>query len=251
VSASRSSRRSARLAVSALFAGFAALTAVSACSAGQIAQTSNEIGAVPGANVNVGPSGTISLRDMVVVYNGPQGYPQGASAPLVVRIFNNGLTKLTLVKVSAGNAAASVVLVGGSLASPSTPPTPTATPSTTPSVTPSVTGKPSGSASATTRSSATPTATPSATATKPPGEANFTIDIAPASFALLVPGQGAYLQLTGLTSALIPGQSVPLTFTFADGTTGQALVPVGVPQAPQPRETLDHVDVNEVPAQQN
>ena len=55
------------------------------------------------------------------------------------------------------------------------------------------------------------------TEANPGGEESFSIDILPSSYALLVPGQGAYLQISGLSAALIPGQSVPLTFTFADG----------------------------------
>jgi hypothetical protein len=236
VSASRSSRRSARLAACALFASFAALAALSACSAGQLAQTSEEVPSVPGANVNVGPSGVVSLRNMVVVYNGPQGYPQGGSAPLVVRIFNSGPTKLTLVKVSAGDAASSVLLVGGTAAQSITAPTATATPTVGPSI------NPSGSATPTTTASAAPTPT----ATKPAGQASFAIDVAPVSYTFLVPGQGPFLQLTGLTSPLIPGGSVVITFSFSDGTTGTAHVPVGVPQNPQPRQTPQS-DVNEIP----
>ena len=231
MSASRSSRRSARLAASALFASFAALAALSACSAGQLAQTSEVVASVPGANVTVGPSGFVSLLDMVVVYNGPQGYPPGGSAPLVVRIVNNGPTKLTLVKVSAGDAASSVLLVGG------TAPTPAVT--STPTVGPSIT--PSGSATPTTTASAQPTPT----VTTPPGQSSFAVDVAPLSYTFLVPGQGPFLQLTGLTSQLIPGASVVVTFSFSDGTTGTAHVPVGVPQNPQPRQT-PQADVNEI-----
>jgi hypothetical protein len=240
VSASRSSRRSARLAACALFASFAALAALSACSAGQLAQTSEEVPSVPGANVNIGPSGVVSLRNMVVVYNGPQGYPQGGSAPLVVRIFNTGPTKLTLVKVSAGDAASSVLLVGGTAAQTSAAPPPAVT--STPTVGPSI--APSGSATPTTTASAS--ARPTPTVTGPAGQASFAIDVAPVSYTLLVPGQGPFLQLTGLTSPLIPGGSVVLTFSFSDGTTGTAHVPVGVPQDPQPRQTPQS-DVNEIP----
>lgn len=239
MSASRSSRRSARLAASALFAGFAVLTAVSACSAGQISQTSRQVAAVPGANLSIGDPATISLRDLVVVYDGPQGYPAGGSAPLVVRIFNDGPIAIKLVKVTAADAATSVVLVGG----------PVATPSPTPTAPVSSTGRANPSGSAVASGSNTPTAksapTPSPTVPKAAGQETYTIDIPAASYALLVPGQGTYLQLNGLKAALTPGQSVRLTFTFADGRTGTVEVPVGVPQDPQPRPT-GHADVNSV-----
>jgi copper(I)-binding protein len=235
VYASRSSRRSARLAASALFAGFAVLTAVPACSAGLIAQTSNEVPAVPGANLTIGDpatGNTIELLNMVVAYNGPQGYPAGGSAPLFIRLFNNGPTTVKLVKVTAGNAARTVILVGSAVATPPVAPTPTARATGTPS------GAPSGSA--------TPTPTAAPTVESPGGQETFSIDILPSSYALLVPGQGAYLQLSGLSAALIPGQSVPLTFTFSDGRSGEMAVPVGVPEKAQPRVT-ETVPVNQVP----
>jgi hypothetical protein len=243
VSASRSSRRRVRLAASALFVGVAALSAVTACSAGQIAQTAREVPAVPGANVDIaGPNGVVaSLRDMMVVYNGPQGYPQGGTAPLVIRIFNSGGSPVTLTKVEA-DAADSVTLIGGPQGTPSITPAPTFTsgsPSTSASASTSASGSPSGSASATgsASGSANPTGRSTPVPTRPAGSANFNIDVTPASYVLLVPGQGPYLQLNGLKSALMPGQSVKLTFTFSGGLTGSANIPMGVPQSDQPRAT--------------
>lgn len=222
MTASRSSRRSARLfAASALFAGAAVLVAVSACSAGQITQTSSQVSVVPGANANTGPGGLIAVRDVVVAYNG-QGYPQGGSAPLVARIFNGGPTSVKLVKVTADDAQ-SVVLLGG--------PEPTATPTPTPKATATGTPRASGSASGSPSAAAT-TAPP-----KPVGQTDFTIDIAPTGYALLVPGGGQYLQLTGLKRALFVGASVMVTFTFSDGSAATVSVPVTPPSAPQPRSS--------------
>lgn len=256
VSASRPSHR-VRLAATALFAGVAALGAVSACSAGQVSQTAREVPSVPGANADfVGPGGIVALRDMVVVYNGPQGYPQGGAAPMVIRIINNGTSTLTLTKVTAGDAADSVTLVGAAGATPTVTPVPTiSTTGATPSgsVLPSGSAIPSGSVlpsgSATPSGSALPSGSPSPSAvpTKPTGQTNFSIDITPASYVLLVPDQGPYLQLNGLKAPLIPGQSVTLTFTFAGGISGQATIPVGVPQFPQPRLTPVAPHVNEQP----
>jgi hypothetical protein len=211
-------RHRVRLAVCALSA--AVLTGLSACSAGQIAQTSQEVAAVSGSNVNccIAPSGgPIALRDLLVAYNGLQGYPVGGSAPLVVRVFNNGPLTVKLVKVTAPNWARSVVLVGGSQPTPA-PPTATA----------------SG-----TRAAA-PTPPPAAA-----GQENFALSIPSTEYALLVPGQGQYLQLTGLTQALAPGMSVRLQFTFETvgastdhpdyGGSVEVQVPVGVSGVPVPR----------------
>jgi hypothetical protein len=111
VTASRSSRR-ARL-CAALVTGAVALVAglaLASCSAGQITQTSSQVAAGPGANANLGP---VALRDLLIAYNAPDGYPQGGSAPLIVRIFNNGEKPVTLVTATAEGAAEKVLLVGG------------------------------------------------------------------------------------------------------------------------------------------
>jgi copper(I)-binding protein len=217
VTATRTRRRGARLfAVSALVAGLAAL---SACSAGQITQTSDQVSAVPGASGNTGPGGTIALRNALVPYNDPAGYPQGGNAPIIVRIFNSGLNPVTFVSAEAPDSAASVELVGGTVATQ----VPTTAPPS-PSIAASKSGSPSPSGSASASASASPS--PSA-APKPAGPTRFAVSIAPSGYALLVPGQGAYLQLTGLTQALTPGLLVKVTFTFEDGSAATLTLPVG------------------------
>ena len=204
-----SRRRALLVATSAFIACTAAVTLMSACSAGQLTQTGAQVPAVPGVNVNAGPNGEIALRDILIPYGGPQGYPQGGNAPLAVRIFNDGPRPIKLVRVSAGDAARAVLLVGGAAATqpaPASPPTGGPSPSPEPS----------------------PTAAPA-------GQETFSIEIRPADFELLVPGQGEYLQLMGLTRPVPPGTTVPLTFTFDDGTTVNVNVPLGVPTAPVPR----------------
>jgi len=225
VTASRSSRRSARLAaVSALFAGAAVLAAVSACSAGQITATSSEVAAVPGVNASAGPAGLIALRDLMVPYNA-QSYPPGGSAPLVVRIFNGGPGSIKLTRVTSPDADG-VLLVGG----PAPSPTPT----------PSATGKgsasPSAGASASARASASAAVT-TPPAPKPAGQATFSIAVASTGYALLVPGSGQYLQLTGLKRALSVGMSVQVTFSFDDGSSVTVVVPVTPPSDAQPRDS--------------
>jgi copper(I)-binding protein len=66
--------------------------------------------------------------------------------------------------------------------------------------------------------------------------------IAPSSYLLLVPGQGPYLRLVGLTQALTPGSSVEVTFTFAEAITVTVTVPFGLPTAPVPRTSADVPD---------
>jgi len=222
VTASRSSRRSARfVAASVLLAGAAALTLVSACSAGQLAQTSEEVAAVPGVNANAGPNGEIALRDLLIAYNGPQGYPQGGDAPLVVRIFNDLPQPVKLVRVTAEDAARAVVLVGGT---PVTTAAPTAA-AASPSAAPSPGATPPG---------ASPSPSPVAAAPTPIAQA-ISVEIASSSYQMLVPGQGGYLVLRGLTRPLGPGSSALVTFTFDDGSSVRVNVPFGVPMEAVPR----------------
>jgi copper(I)-binding protein len=206
VIASRSNRRSVRIAAAcALLGGSAAL---SACGAGLITQTAQQVPAIAGANAT-SPDGKIALRDVFVPYNSTAGYAAGAAAPVVVRIFNDREQAVRLVRVTA-EGAARVLLAGG--ASAGEAPTESATPD------------------ATARA-----ATPTPGAAQPAGQDNFTIDVAASSYALLVPGQGQYLWLVGLTQPLTPGQSISLTFTFDDGTRIDIDAPVGLPATPLPR----------------
>jgi copper(I)-binding protein len=167
----------------------------------------------------------------MVAYPDTAGYPVGGSAPLVVRIFNTGPTAVTLVGVEATDVAERVVVLGGA-----TKPAPAPTP--TPTAAPSASSTPSASASATASKSATPTPAPSATVVpRAVGDDKISVTVPAGGYALLVPGQGQYLQLSGLTKALLPGESVALTFRFSDGTTATVPVPVGLPTGSVPRGT--------------
>ncbi len=129
--ASRFSRHGVRLgAASALLVGVP--SCLSACSAGQITGTSVQVPPIQGVNADAGSGGTIALRNVLITYNGPGGYPRGGTAPLEVRIFNNGTQPVTLVRVTAGDAAAGVTLAGGPQAPPPEP-SPTPPPAESPS----------------------------------------------------------------------------------------------------------------------
>jgi copper(I)-binding protein len=199
-----------------------------------ITQTSTQVAPVPGVNADVGQVG---LRDVTIVYNGPAGYPAGADAPLVVRIFNNGSTPVTLVRVSA-ELATSVTLVGAAqVITPSQlPPVPTGTPAATPP--PATQTGPTATTSPETSPTPSPQPPPSPT-TPPPAAGPVSITIPPQSFVLLVPGEASsgFLQLNGLKQALVPGASTNVTFTFDDGSTTTLPVPLGPPGSPVPRGT--------------
>jgi copper(I)-binding protein len=219
-----------RLVVAAVAAGLGGAVALAGCSVGQVTQTSSQVAPVPGINAD---AGQVALRNLVIAYPGPGGYPAGSDAPLVVRLFNNGMTPITLVGVSAQKAA-SVTLVGTpEVVRPTeTPPPPTGTAPPEPTAT----GAPQSTATASPEPTALPTPTVAPT-TQPP-TTPVSITIPPQSFVLLVPGEASgHLRLNRLTEAITPGESTDVTFTFSDGSTATVPVPLAPPTREIPRAT--------------
>jgi copper(I)-binding protein len=205
--------------MAALAAGVGAVLGLTGCSAGQITQTASQVAPVPGADAE---AGEIALRNLLIQYR-PEGYAAGSDAPLVVRIFNNGMEPITLTGVTADKAAA-VNLVG-------TPAVVTPTESPTP---PPDVASPSPDASPTGEASPSPTPAPTTPAPQP-----VSVTIPPQSYVLLVPSEGdaGHLVLAGLTEAIVPGEFVTMTFTFDDGTTAVVPVPLAPPTDAVPRAT--------------
>jgi hypothetical protein len=212
----------------------AAALVAAACSAGQVAETARKAPSAPGANgqatvsASGAPAGTVSVRNVQVVYLDSVGYPQGGNAPLDVRIFNDTNSEVT-VEVSSP-AAASVVLTSGAAA-------PTRTPEPAESASPDA----SASAGASGSPQPSPTAEPSPGAAGEPAR----LTIPAGGFVVLNPNQERYLQLTGLTEKLPPGGSVPLVFDFGRGVTIKLNAPVGVPLTPLPRATPEEAAESE------
>jgi copper(I)-binding protein len=217
--------------MAALAAGVAAVLVLTGCSAGQITQTSTQVAPVPGADAN---AGEIALRNLLIQYR-PEGYPEGGDAPLVVRIFNNGMEPVTLTGVTADKAAA-VNLVGTpTVVTPTESPTaPPESASPSPQASPTVEGSPSPDASPSPTESPSPTATPTTPAPQP-----VSVTIPAQSYVLLVPSEGdvGHLVLAGLTEAITPGEFITVTFSFDDGTTAAVQVPLAPPTNEVPRAT--------------
>lgn len=178
------------------------------CSAGQIAETARKAPSVQGVNADAQLRdddgrivGSVAVRDVMVAYDGPEGYERGGAAPLEVRIFNDTPEAVTVRVASAGAQeesdqiiqAGSVVLRGGSDQSES----------------PSPTGAPA------------------------------TVEIPAGGFVVLTEESGRYLSLTGLRDRLLPGMSVPLSFQFSNGLELSVNAPVATPLAPAQRATPD------------
>jgi len=218
-----------------LLAGAAAVTALlaSGCSAGQIAETAEQVPAVPGANVDVSAfDGTLSVRNAMVVYHAG-GYEKDADAPVDLLIFNDTAKAVTLTVSSPS--AESVTLAAGAKGTPSPSVSPSASPTpTSASATPSATATPSGTPSATPTAEPTPSVEPT-----PPPAPPATVEIAAGSFAALTPAGGQFLQLIGLKDELKAGGTVELVFDFGGGVTKTLEVPVGVPLTPVPRASAE------------
>lgn len=216
----RGARRAA-----AMLTGTAAATTLllSGCGAGQIAETAAKVPTSVGVNAQ-SPDNNFKVRNLSIDYPSVEGYRTGDNAPLNVALYNDSGQPVT-VKITPEGARA-VVLTG-----PSAPPTPGGTTSASPSpATTSGSPEPGGSASATPsgEASASPTPTPT-----PTPEAAAEIQIPAGGFVVLNKAVGSWLQLAGLTEALSPGASVPLTFDFS-GTKVQVDAPVAVPLTPAP-----------------
>jgi copper(I)-binding protein len=178
------------------------LLAGAGCGAGQISQTADIVPAVPGANSTATPGGdaSIQLRNALIAYPGLDGYRAGAAAPLELSVFNTGDDPVTLVQVTT-EAARSVTL------ETNLPPS----------------ASPSGSASA--------TASPSAPASAN-GRVRVTVPVG--GYVTLTRSAGTWLQLTGLTKDLRPGEAASVRFTFDNGASYTLDVPMGMPTQPAP-----------------
>lgn len=226
-----------------------ALLAVAGCGAGQQAQTARQVSAVPGVSGSVPApgGGRVQLLNVSFDYPGPGGYQQGQAAPLSLRITNEGTRPVTLVRVDAGDAATGAAVVtgaptpSGSVAAPSTPAPTSPSPGMTqgggiqtPPAGPSA-GQPANPSQ-----NPPPIAIPQpSTAPTPAGGSGgqLSVVVPPAGIVQLTRDSGSYLQLTGLTRNLPPGEVVPVTFTFDTGGTVTLPVPVGVPESPPNRPT--------------
>lgn len=265
MSSRQSGRSISRRRLVSAVVGVTALAAaglLAGCGAGQIAETADIVPAVPGANFDLKiDGGVISIRNATIDYPGSEGYKSGDNAPLTLRIINGTTSPVTLTGATATVAnstadAGKVVMVGEapSAAASAESPVPATLPATrNPTPTPKSSGKGHSAApSASPSPAASPTESPSAAG--PAGSATINVKIPGAPDGLIILSQansgGTYLEITGLTTPLLPAQTLRLvlTFTLADGSTvqlgnsnvasQQLLVPVAVPESPQPRSPL-------------
>jgi hypothetical protein len=227
----------------ALVAGAATVAAVAlvGCSAGQVAETSLKRPSNMGVNQD-NSDHSVAIRNLAVIYNGPEGYPAGSSAPLQLGIYNQTTQPVTVLVSSPPPAPGttdngvvsgrSVVLVGGT---PSTPSTAIPEPSGSRDVAvPDTSGGPSGSVE---QPSGQPSASGSASAAPADSIAGpARITVGPLGSVTFLPGDKESLQVVGLTGKLLPGMSLNLIFEFSNGAQPLTLqAPVGTPASPASR----------------
>ncbi|MEN3264355.1 MAG: hypothetical protein V7646_1249 [Pseudonocardia sp.] len=192
----------------------AAALALTGCGAGQLAQTSEQVASVDGANVMVG---AISIGDAVIEFRAPQGssvYPIGGSAPLQMTIVNVGAQADRLV--SATSPVATSAQISGKVEIPAGQallvqgaPTAGAAPGAGAPAAPGPTTAPAQPTS--------PAATPSPAAEPGAGEASIV--------------------LTGLRTEIQAGLTYPVVLTFERAGQVSFNVPVSNPAGPRSAPT--------------
>jgi copper(I)-binding protein len=209
--------------------GIGAALVVSGCSAGQITQTDTQ---VPAVNGSMGTVKQIAVRDVQLAFPAGKTYfSKGDSASLLVTIANSGQADDKLVTVSSPEFGSGAQIVGDAtipgfhaISATATAVTPVTT-TTSPTVT-STTG------TATTGTSTTGTST---TGTSTTGTGTSTSATTTTTSAPALPVGSIRIQLVGLTAdKLIPGQTVKVTFTFAN--SGDLTLNVPIAASPQPRD---------------
>jgi copper(I)-binding protein len=194
---------------------------LAACSAGQVNQTALQVRDKVGTTVSVGK---LTLREVELAYPSSGRYDVGSDAVLQMAIVNESPQADTLVSIR--SPAFQGVRVSGTGSQVSASLGPTAAPSQ--STASSGAGTTAGTSAAGTSAAGT-TAT-GTTATGTTGAAGASQSVAQPSQApsydthIPIPGDSAvylgqnapHVTLVGLTQAVTPAQSLPVTFTFRD-----------------------------------
>jgi copper(I)-binding protein len=211
--------------------GIGAALVVSGCSAGQITQTSTQ---VPAVNGSMGTVKQIAVRDVRLAFPAGKTYfSKGESASLLVTIANSGQTDDRLVTVSSPQFGSGAQIVGDATIpgfhAISATETAVAPVTTTSATATSTTGTSTTGTSAT-GTSTTGTSTTGTSTTGTSTSASATTTSAPA-----LPVGSIRILLVGLTAdKLLPGQTVQVTFTFAN--SGDLTLNVPIAASPHPRD---------------
>jgi copper(I)-binding protein len=202
----------------------AALLALGGCAAGQHAQTAAVVPAVDGVAAN---AGHVALRAVTVAPPDDKSYPAGGDATMQMVIVNDSTVDDRLTGVS--TPVATEVRFFANMTDATFVPLPSPDTGTG-----TGTGTPTGTATPTDTSAAPSTPAETAPRTIP------SIEL-PAGQAVSI-GYSPNLpviQLHGLTKALFPAQTFPITFTFARGGSVTFVIAVHLAPGPATTPTID------------
>lgn len=212
--------------------GIGAAILVSGCSAGQITQTDTQ---VPAVNGSMGTVKQIAVRDVQLAFPAGKTYfSKGESASLLLTIANSGDATDKLVAVSSPQFGSGAQIVGDAsipgfhaISATATAVTPVSTTSPTATST-------TGTSTTGTSTTGTSTTGASTTGTSTTGTSTSTT-VTTTTSAPELPVGSIQIQLVGLTAdKLLPGQTVQVTFTFANA--GDLTLNVPIAATPHPRD---------------
>lgn len=212
--------------------GIGAAVLASGCSAGQITQTDTQ---VPAVNGSMGTVKQIAVRDVQLAFPAGKTYfSKGESASLLLTIANSGDATDKLVAVSSPQFGSGAQIVGDAsipgfhaISATATAVTPVSTTSTTATST-------TGTSTTGTSTTGTSTTGTSTTGTSTTGTSASTT-VTTTTSAPELPIGSIQIQLVGLTAdKLLPGQTVQVTFTFANA--GDLTLNVPIAATPHPRD---------------
>jgi copper(I)-binding protein len=204
----------------------AALGVLTGCAAGQQAQTAHETPSIDGVNADSGLLGIraagIAAPEIAAIH------PAGSSVDLQLVIVNNGEATDTLTQVSSPGAGPALIGLNGPVGTGQASPTGSASAGPSATVSGSASATPSASASSPTASPTSSTGTSEQVPIPPRGLVQVGYSVT-----------GATITLTKLAAPIGPSQILPVTFTFASGTTITADLPVKLTSSPAPAPTVN------------
>jgi len=231
-SETRKRRGSLRRLGAGLVASAAAAALLTGCAAGQVAQTVDQYPVVDGA---AGNAGQLLIRNAgIAPPSGINGYAKGGTATLQLVVVNGTNKDDQLVSASSPVAGGVVLSAAGlpegiSAATSSESASVSLSPSSTVTGTPAAKGSASGARTSASRSA--PAASGAGTGTPIEVRADQVVQV---GFSVVGPN----IVLTGLNSALLPSQTVPMTFRFASGASLSLALPVKLSSASPSRPVV-------------
>jgi copper(I)-binding protein len=231
-SETRKRRGSLRRLGAGLVASAAVAALLTGCAAGQVAQTVDQYPVVDGA---AGNAGQLLIRNAgIAPPSGINGYAKGGTATLQLVVVNGTSKDDRLVSASSPVAGGVVLSAAGlpegiSAATSRESASVSLSPSSTVTGTPAAKGSASGARTSASRSA--PAASGAGTGTPIEVRADQVVQV---GFSVVGPN----IVLTGLNSALLPSQTVPMTFRFASGASLSLALPVKLSSASPSRPVV-------------